>query len=134
MKADLIALAEKCHAAAYTKAMSFPDIVGALIAGGFDGYAVDYRRDTTIYFLPGGENVVVANSPDAGAVAAAFDQPGIAAQIKWAQANPPDYAYAAFCKNVKALGCAGYVVSFLGRRVLYYGRTAETHIEPFPAR
>ncbi len=61
-----------------------------------------------------------------------FDQPGIAAQIKWAQANPPDYSYATFCKNVKALGCAGYIVSFLGRRVLYFGRTADTHVEYFP--
>ena len=33
---------------------------------------------------------------------------------------------------MKAAGCAGYIVSFLGRRVLYIGRTAETHVELFP--
>ena len=54
------------------------------------------------------------------------------AQVKWAQANPPEYSYSAFCKNVKAFGCAGYIVSFSGRRVLYFGRTAETHVEHFP--
>lgn len=30
-------------------------------------------------------------------------------------------------------GCAGYIVSFIGRRVLHLGRTAETHIEHFPS-
>ena len=75
---------------------------------------------------------MLENRRSEGHVAAEFDQPGVAVQIKWAQANPPDYSYAAFCKNVKALGCAGYMVSFLGRRVLYFGRTAETHVEHFP--
>jgi len=32
----------------------------------------------------------------------------------------------------KAAGCAGYLVSFLGRRVLYFGRSAGTHVEHFP--
>ena len=31
-----------------------------------------------------------------------------------------------------AAGCAGYLVSFPGRRVLYWGRTAHTHVEMFP--
>ncbi len=29
-------------------------------------------------------------------------------------------------------GCAGYFVSLIGRRAVYFGRTAETHVEPFP--
>ncbi|WP_199553866.1 DUF1398 domain-containing protein [Sandaracinobacteroides hominis] len=45
--------------------------------------------------------------------------------VRWVQANGPDYSYAAFSRNVKAAGCAGYLVSFLGRRVVYYGRTAD---------
>ncbi len=132
MDAQLTAIAQDCLNAAYDKTMAFPEIVGALIGAGFEGYVVDYRRNTTTYFLPDGDSVVLENRRSEGQVAAAFDQPGVAAQIKWAQANPPDYSYAAFCKNVKALGCAGYMVSFLGRRVLYYGRTAETHVEHFP--
>lgn len=34
--------------------------------------------------------------------------------------------------KLMAAGCAGYLVSFLGRRVVYFGRTAEIHIEEFP--
>ena len=53
--------------------------------------------------------------------------------VRWAQANPADYGYVVFFEKAKAAGCAGYFVSFSGRRVLYFGRTAETHIEHFPS-
>lgn len=125
-------VAQTCLNAAHDGTMTFPEIVGALIGAGFEGYAVDYRRDTIAYFLPSGESVALDSHPSGAPVAAAFDGDGIAAQVRWAQANPPGYSYAAFCRNVKAFGCAGYVVSFLGRRVLYFGRTAETHTEHFP--
>ncbi|MEH2513709.1 uncharacterized protein YbcV (DUF1398 family) [Nitrobacteraceae bacterium AZCC 1564] len=126
------AIAERCLNCAYDGSMTFPDIVGTLINAGFEGYTVDFRRNTTTYYLPDGDSIMLDNRPLTEPVAAQFDQPGIAAQIKWAQANPPDYSYVGFCKNVKALGCAGYIVSFSGRRVLYFGRTAEIHVEHFP--
>lgn len=132
MDVQRTAIAERCLNAAYDQTMAFPDIVGTLIKSGFEGYTVDYRRNTTTYFLPDGDNVVLENRLSEGAVAGQFDQSGIAGQVKWAQANPPEYSYAAFCKNMKALGCAGYMVSFTGRRVLYFGRTAEAHVEHFP--
>ena len=132
MDAEHTTTAQNCLSAAYDKTMAFPEIVGTLIKSGFEGYVVDYRRNTTTYFLPNGDGLTLENPPSKNTVAARFDQAGVAAQVKWAQANPPEYSYAAFCKNVKALGCAGYIVSFLGRRVLYFGRTAETHVEHFP--
>jgi uncharacterized protein YbcV (DUF1398 family) len=132
MDAHRTAIAEACLNAAFDKSMAFPEIVGTLIKAGFEGYAVDYRRGTTTYFLSDGDSVALENRPSEEAVAAQFNGAGVASQVKWAQANPPDYSYAAFCKNVKAFGCAGYLVSFSGRRVLYFGRTAETHVEHFP--
>jgi uncharacterized protein YbcV (DUF1398 family) len=132
MDAQRTSLAAKCLNAAYDGTMSFPEIVGALIGAGFEGYMVDYRRNMTTYFLPDGNSVTLDNRPSDAVVAASFDQAGVAAQVRWAQANSLDYSYDAFCKNVKACGCAGYIVSFSGRRVLYFGRTAETHVEHFP--
>ena len=128
----LAAAARECLDAAYKNTMSFPEIVGTLTGLGFEGYIVDYGRNTTTYFLPNGESVMHETPPSAEGVAAIFDASGVAAQIKWAQSNQSDYSYKAFCKNVKACGCAGYIVSFLGRRVVYFGRTAETHVEHFP--
>lgn len=132
MDAQQASLAQQCLDGAYDRTKSFPDIVDSLMTSGFDGYVVDYRRGTTTYYLPCGENLVLENRASEAKVSEKFDQPGIGGQIKWAQSNSPDYTYAAFCDNMKALGCAGYIVSFPGRRVLYYGRTGETHVEHFP--
>lgn len=131
MDAQIATIARTCLDAAYDKTMAFPQIVGMLIGAGFEGYAVDYRRNTTTYFLPDGDSVVLDNRTSDEPVAARFDSEAVASQIKWAQANPINYSYPDFCKNMKAHGCAGYIVSFLGRRVLYFGRTAETHVEHF---
>jgi hypothetical protein len=65
-------------------------------------------------------------------IAAIFDAAEVERLVRWAQANPVDYSYLAFCEKVKDAGCAGYLVSFLGRRVVYFGRTADTHVEHFP--
>lgn len=103
-----------------------------LAEAGFESYLVDYRRHAATYYLPDGDSVTLDTPACTEAVAPRFDHRGISAQIKWAQDDPPDYSYAAFCRNTRALGCAGYVVSFSGRRALYFGRTAEIHVEHFP--
>lgn len=132
MDADRIAIAETCLKAAHDGSLSFPEIVGRLINAGFEGYAVDYRRNSQTYYLPSGEGVVLGMPPSAGTIAADFKAAEVERLVRWAQPNPADYSYLAFCEKVKAAGCAGYLVSFLGRRVVYFGRTAETHIEHFP--
>lgn len=125
-------LARTCLEGAEAGAMDFPQIVGALMAAGFDGYAVDLRRGTTAYYLQSGEAVELASAHGTGAVAERWDEAAVRAAIRDAQAQVPGYTYLRFCARLSAAGCAGYVVSFLGRRVLYFGRTAETHTEHFP--
>ncbi len=132
MDAQRTAIAQNCLDGAHDGSIDFPAIVAMLIAAGFDGYLVDYRRNTSTYYLADGDSVVFDNPRDADVVAKTFDQPGIAGQIRWAQAKPADYSYAAFSRNVRGMGCAGYLVSFSGRRVLYFGCTAETHVEIMP--
>lgn len=132
MDAERIVIAETCLNAADDGSLGFPEIAARLMAAGFEGYAVDYRRGTQTYYLPDGDSVAMDMPPSSGAVSATFDAAGIEALVRWAQANGPDYSYPGFCQKVKAAGCAGYLVSFLGRRVVYYGRTAETHVEHFP--
>jgi len=132
MDAERISIAETCLNAAHDGSLSFPEIVGKLIDTGFEGYMVDYRRNSQTYYLPGGDSVTMNMQPSASSVAAAFDATEIERLVRWAQANPADYSYVAFGEKAKDAGCAGYLVSFLGRRVVYFGRTAETHVEHFP--
>lgn len=65
---------------------------------GFESYIVDYRRNTSTYFLPNCDHIVLENLPSEGPVASHFDKDGIVSQIKWAQSNSPDYTNAAFSK------------------------------------
>jgi uncharacterized protein YbcV (DUF1398 family) len=65
-------------------------------------------------------------------IAGSFGISAVQAAIREAQQLVPGYTYAGFCAKVMAAGCAGYIVSFVGRRAVYFGRTAETHIEHFP--
>lgn len=132
MDAERTAIAQTCLNAAHDGSMSFPEIVGKLIGAGFEGYSVDYRRDTQIYYLPDSDSVMLDMQSSTGAIESAFDAIGVEKLVRWAQADGPDYSYKAFCQRLKAAGCAGYLVSFPGRRVVYFGRTAETHVEHFP--
>ena len=112
--------------------MTFPQIVSALIEAGVDGYAVDLRRATAIYYLSDGQAIELEAAKTTELVAERFDAAMVRQAIGEAQALVPGYTYKGFCAKVARAGCAGYLVSFPGRRVLYYGRTGETHTEHFP--
>jgi uncharacterized protein YbcV (DUF1398 family) len=132
MDEKLTAIAQKSLDAAYEGTSDFPAIVRVLINAGFEGYDVDYRRGTATYFLPSGASVQLALPTSESFVAAEFNASDVEHAVREAQRKVPGYTYAGFCAKVKAAGCAGYMVSFLGRRVVYFGRTAQTHVEHFP--
>ncbi|HEY5337366.1 MAG TPA: DUF1398 family protein [Rhizomicrobium sp.] len=112
--------------------MTFPESVKMLMEAGFDSYAVDFRCSTRIYYRPDGETLELKTEPVSVPVAEAFDASTVRDAIRDAQQQVPGYTYKSFCDKVAGAGCAGYIVSLPGKRVLYYGRTAETHTEYFP--
>ncbi len=132
MNEHLVATAQKCLDAAYGATMDFPTIVRSLIETGFEGYDVDYRQATSTYFHTSGEVVQLGMPKSHVPIAADFNAHDVEAAVREAQNKAPGYTYAGFCDKVKTAGCAGYMVSFLGKRVVYFGRTAETHVEHFP--
>jgi uncharacterized protein YbcV (DUF1398 family) len=132
MDARFSEIAESCLQAAENGSMAFPEIVGKLMQAGFESYAVDFRRATATYYLPDGDSVVLPTHRHRTLIASALNVAALQAAIREAQQSAPDYTYLGFCEKVMAGGCAGYVVSFSGRRAVYFGRTAETHVEHFP--
>lgn len=132
MQADQVATARICLEGAETNSMTFPEIVGALMQSGFESYVVDFRLARTTYFLPAGEYIELETHRSDGPVGQGFDATSLKDAIREAQTLAPGYTYKGFCSKAKAAGCAGYIVSFLGRRALYFGRTAEVHVEHFP--
>lgn len=132
MGAHLTEIAQTCLDGAEDNSMTFPQIVGTLMQAGFESYAIDFRRATATYYLPDGNSVVLPTHRTAVPIAAALDVAAVQAAIGEAQRLVAGYTYAGFCVKVMAAGCVGYVVSFSGRRAVYLGRAAETHVEHFP--
>jgi uncharacterized protein YbcV (DUF1398 family) len=103
-----------------------------LAQSGRSDYAMDFRRSSRTYYRPDGETLELKTEPMAKLVTENFDASVVKKAIREAQEQVPGYTYKGFCEKMVAAGCAGYVVSIVGKRVLYYGRTAETHTEYFP--
>lgn len=132
MSEPILTTAKACLDAAYDGTMDFSTIVGTLMAAGIEGYTVDYRHGTSTYFPSIGGSLQLPLPKSDQPIAAEFRARVVEQAVREAQSNAPGYTYAGFCAKVKAAGCAGYMVSFLGKRVVYFGRTAETHVEHFP--
>lgn len=132
MNEEQIFIAKACLDAAENDSMIFPEIVGKLIDAGFESYTIDYRRATAIYYLPDGDSVSLDTHRGDVAIGEAFDVAAVQSAIREAQIQVPGYTYGSFCDKVMAAGCVGYIVSFVGKRAVYFGRTAETHVELFP--
>jgi uncharacterized protein YbcV (DUF1398 family) len=126
------AIARQCLEGAEKDTMTFPQIVGTLLEAGFEAYLVDLRLGQATYYLPDGEGLELPTHGSAVAITADFDTGSVQAAIREAQALVSGYTYKGFCDKAKRAGCAGYMVSFSGRRVLYFGRTADAHVEHFP--
>ena len=133
MNAEQSACARQCLDAAEANAMTFPQIVGKLTGAGFESYAIEFRRSLAIYYLSSGASIELQTQADDLVVEASFDAEALRTAIREAQTLAPGYSYRGFCRKAKAAGCAGYLVSFLGRRAVYFGRTGETHVELFPS-
>ncbi|MEI9923413.1 MAG: DUF1398 family protein [Bradyrhizobium sp.] len=125
-------IAITCLRGAENNTMNFPEIVQTLMQAGFESYSIDFRRARAIYYLSDGQSVEHPTH-ESGAVAEHFDVATIREAIREAQKLVSGYSYNGFCKKVMKAGCAGYFVSFTGRRAVYMGRTADTHVEYFPS-
>ncbi len=132
MDEDMKALAARSLAGAHDGTMSFPRIVGALGAAGFDSYFVDYRAGIATYYAVDGSSHAAGMAHAHKAVPVAFDRAEVQAAIRHAQSGAADYSYDGFNARVTAAGCIGYLVSLSGRRVVYLARTGETHVEAMP--
>lgn len=109
---------------------SFPEIVRQLMAAGVERYHQDFLRSERTYYLPDGQSEVVPNDDVTAVPATYFSAAGMEAAVRAVQAGTIDYKE--FCRRAMEAGCVGYIVSIAGKRVVYYGRTGDNHVEYFP--
>jgi uncharacterized protein YbcV (DUF1398 family) len=109
---------------------SFGEIVKQLSDAGIERYHQDFLRSERTYYLPDGDSEVVRNDTVGATPAQQFSPQGVETAVRATQAGRTKYKQ--FCRQAMEAGCVGYHVSIVGRRVVYYGRTGETHVEHFP--
>ncbi len=109
---------------------NFGEIVGDLMKAGVERYHHDFLRSERTYYLPDGESEVVKNHAIDVTPAPAFSASAVAAAVRDAQSGA--IRYKEFSARAMEAGCVAYIVSIAGRRVVYYGRTGDSHVEWFP--
>lgn len=120
-----------CVRAALSGELTFPEIVGRLIAIGVERYHADYSRQEITYYLPSGESEVVATPHADHPTATEFSASGVEAAVRQSQRN--EHTYLDFIRKTMAAGCVGYFVQITGRRAIYFGRNGDSHTEHFPS-
>lgn len=109
---------------------TFAEVVGVMLASGVESYLVDLRRREDVVY---GANDTVLTEPldlDYGAIAQEFSKAGIVAAIRAAQRD--EIRYPEFMRRAAAAGTVAYWAEVTGKRVIYFGRTGDMHVEWFP--
>ena len=110
--------------------MTFPRVVQGLLEVGVESYLVDFAVKQKTHYLADGTAHTVPMILDPGRVAAELDSAGLVAAIRGAQADT--VRYPEFVTRSTAAGVIGYWAFLTGKRVIYFGRKGEQHIEEFP--
>ncbi len=131
MQATLIEILKECTEASDQERVTFPEVVMKLMQAGVERYHADLLRGEKIYYLPSGDSERIPAGPIETTPAHEFDASGVEAAIRAIQQNK--IRYREFCERIAQAGCVGYIVSLAGRRAVYYGRSGENYVEPFPS-
>jgi uncharacterized protein YbcV (DUF1398 family) len=130
MDAHVKDLVRETSSASDEERIAFPVVVKALMEVGIERYHADLVAGRRTYYLPDGDFEVV-EAHKVGGAAREFSPDGVEKAVRASQRQ--EIGYREFCRRIADAGCVGYFVSLAGRRALYYGRMAETHLEWFPA-
>ena len=111
--------------------ISFPEVVGKLIGAGVEYYHVDYVGMRKTFYGTGSDMVVTPITYEGmRAVAAELNIEDLRAAILDSQRN--NQKYRDFTRRAMAAGVQSYVAFLRGKRVVYTGRTGDSHTEWFP--
>ena len=112
-------------------ALSFPEVVGKLLAAGVEYYHVDYIGLRKSFYGAAGDVVITPiNYEGLPLVAAEFSLQKLRANILDSQRN--NQKYRDFTMRAMEAGVQSYFAFLRGKRVTYLGRSGDQHIEWFP--
>lgn len=112
--------------------LTFPEVVRMLTEAGVESYFVDFLHEDDTFYLPDGKTHVERITLPSAPVADSFSATEVSATIRAAQADT--IRYPEIVDRLRQAGVAAYWVFLTGRKVLYFGRKGETHLEEFPRK
>jgi uncharacterized protein YbcV (DUF1398 family) len=121
---------EKATHESHAGLLTFPEFLGRLIGVGVESYFVDYRNQSTTYYLSSNEAHNVPMAMPSIEIPASLNKDAIVSAIRGAQSDV--VRYPEFLKLTMSAGCIGYIVWVAGKHVSYFGRQGEVHLERFP--
>ncbi len=108
----------------------FPEVVRRLLEAGVESYFADLAKaEETFYMLDGKTHVEKMTLP-MNAIAEEFSSSGTVSAIRAAQTDT--IRYPEFANRATAAGVIGYWAFLTGKKVIYFGRKGEFHVEEFP--
>jgi uncharacterized protein YbcV (DUF1398 family) len=131
MNVEQTQVIQECALGAMNGALTFPEIVGKLASVGVERYHADYPRQEITYYMSDEESLVVNTPHPLHPIAKDFSATSVEAAVRQSQRN--EHSYLDFIRKTTAAGCVGYFVQITGRRVIYFGRDGDCHIEHFPS-
>lgn len=124
------ALIQKTIEASLNSTMIFPQIVGLLIEEGIESYHVDLVRNENRYYKPNGESHVAEVKLQHSQARENFSAEQVNAAVRKVQAGNSNYKN--FMQEISDAGCVYYITYLAGKKVIYFGRKGEMHVEHFP--
>jgi uncharacterized protein YbcV (DUF1398 family) len=108
----------------------FPEVVRRLLEVGVESYFCDLANGGEVFYTTDGrthsEKMVLPLMP----IAEEFSSSDLVAAIRGAQTDT--IRYPEFMRRSAAAGVIAYWAFLTGRKVIYFGRKGELHIEEFP--
>jgi uncharacterized protein YbcV (DUF1398 family) len=108
----------------------FPEVVRRLLEAGVESYFADLAKREETFYMPDGNTHVEKMTLPPAAIAEEFSASGVVSAIRGAQTDT--IRYPEFVKRATAAGVIGYWAFLTGKKVIYFGRKGEFHVEEFP--
>jgi uncharacterized protein YbcV (DUF1398 family) len=108
----------------------FPEVVRRLLEVSVESYFADLASGKETFYMSDGSTHVEAMILPKSPVSENFSSSAIVAAIRGAQADT--IRYPEFVRQSVQAGVIGYWAFLSGKKVIYFGRKGEMHVEEFP--
>jgi uncharacterized protein YbcV (DUF1398 family) len=108
----------------------FPEVVQRMLAAGATSYFVDTLRSEDVVYLADDTAFTEKMHLSLDPIAEEFSKSTVVAAIRAAQKD--EIRYPEFMRQAAAAGVVAYWAFLTGKRVMYFGRKGEFHVEEFP--